>query len=49
MEAVEEKDIFDISGPFEIKKKNRLFGIKSPSKIFMETGRVDIFKNGGKM
>ena len=48
MEAIEEKDIFDNSGSFEIKKKNRLFRTKSPSKIFMETGR-DILKNWGKM
>lgn len=42
MKAIEETVETNISSPFEIKKK-RFFNIKSPSKIFMETG-IDFFK-----
>lgn len=44
MKAIEEEIGINISSPFEIKKKNRLFKSKSPSKIFRETN-IDFLKN----
>lgn len=45
MKSIEETVEANISSPFEIKEKKRIFAIKSPSKLFHEKN-IDAFKEG---
>ena len=52
MKAIEEEIEINISSPFEVKNKNRLFKSKSPSKIFREINIddfIDMHDQKGKL